>query len=359
MITKMEGLNPDEMAGSFDYSNYQGGYVQTNRFCDSQLNESKKVISDEEKLVIFEKIKNYQLSDEVKYFVDKYEKIIGERDVFLWKWLGPIFNETGVTLSTVNSSLIPELTHTKIIMTMFATILDDVADSHQDKKLLNAMIDSVLSGKIKDGFENNEKVKFLLEAWNHIISKIEKYPRYEEFKDIFMYDVKQLLNCINYSCLTNENPHIVNLLEMQNYDCHNMVVFLYNGLDIMASPELDKNELPHLRTAFWYAQQMARIGNWLSTWKREIKEGDISSGVFGYLFSNNIISMDDVKNIPNEELINRIEKSEMKEYFLGVWKENHNKLSSMKEKIHSVNIDSYVNGLENVIKFHMASEGLK
>ena len=127
----------------------------------------------------------------------------------------------------------------------------------------------------------------------------------------------------------------------------------------MVSPDFDDNELPYLRNAFWYAQQMARIGNWLSTWKREAKEKDISSGVFAYVFSNKIIEYNDFETLSDSEIIERIENSNVNEFFMNIWKENYVKLVSLKEKIKSVDMDAYIKGLENVIKFHMASEGMK
>jgi len=146
---------------------------------------------------------------------------------------------------------------------------------------------------------------------------------------------------------------------MKNYDCHNMIVYLLNGIDIMASSSLDNRDLSHVRTAFWHAQQMARIGNWLSTWKREVKEKDISSGVFAYVFENNIIDSSDIGKLSDEEIMGRIENSGMQEYFMSVWKENYVKLASLKDKIQSVDMDAYVKGLENVIQFHLLTEGLR
>jgi hypothetical protein len=104
---------------------------------------------------------------------------------------------------------------------------------------------------------------------------------------------------------------------------------------------------------------MARIGNWLSTWKREVKEKDYSSGVFAYVFSNKIIDIDEIKNLTENEIIKRIENSCVKDYFLSIWKENYLKLLSYKDRIKSVDMKAYLDGLETVIKFHMASEGFK
>jgi len=326
---KMNGINPGEMAGSLDAGGFQGEYIHINESQPVNNLSIKDVLGDFNKQEILERVKQFELSDDVKYFVNEYERVFNDRNGFIWKWLGPLYKETGVTLSTVNHNFLDSITDKKIILTMLAK------------------------------FDNNEKISLISRMWEYLILELSKFPRFKEFKDIFMYDFQQFVNCINYSYLVNNNPNMINIHEMENYDCHNMIVFLLNGIDLMVSPDFDKNDLPKLRNAFWYAQQMARIGNWLSTWKREVKEKDFSSGVFAYAFENNIIDSSEIGKLSDEEIVRRIENSGMKEYFMGVWKENYSKLASLKDKIQSVDMDVYIKGLENVIKFHMASEGMK
>jgi len=355
----MNGLNPGEMADSFDYVNYQGGYINVNETQPSINFSLQDALGDINKQEILKKISNYSLSEEVKSFVDEYEQNFGERNIFLWKFLGTVFKEAGVTLSTIDKKYFDSITDDKLLFTIICAILDDVAELHRDKELLNEMISVLTTSRVEKIYENNEKIIFIKQLWKHLINKLKTYPRYEEFKDIFIYDFKQMLNALQYSYLVNENPKMLNLNETTNYDCHNMMVFIYNGIDLMVSPDFDYNELPYLRNAFWYAQQMARIGNWLSTWKREVKEKDISSGVFAYVFSNKIIEYNDFETLSTNEIIERIENSDVNEYFMNIWKENYGKLVSLKEEIKSVDMDRYIKGLEKVIKFHMASEGFK
>lgn len=308
---------------------------------------------------IIEKMNNYVLSEDVKNFINEYERLFGERNIFLWKFLGTVFEEAGVTLSSVDKRYLNSLTDNKILLSLLYTIIDDVADIYQDEKLLKEMLQILNNGSNVEISEKNEKILLVKKLWEHILKEISKYPRFEEFKDVFMYDFKQVLNSTDYSCLINNNPEMLNSNEMEIYDCHGMIVFLVNGIDLMASPELNKEDLPHLRTVFWHAQQMARIGNWLSTWKRELKENDISSGVFAYAFSKKILDIDDIRELTVNEVIKKIENSDTHEHFLNVWTRNHSKIKSLKDNIKSVDIDAYIAGLENVIKFHMASKGLK
>ena len=316
------------------------------------------VLNEYQKKMILDRVYNYTLSQDVQHFVKEYEKVFNIRNTFLWKWVGVVYGETGVILSTADTTYHDSITELKILFTMAVTVIDDVAELYKDEELLGKIFDIIRNQETP--LENEEKkVVFFKNVWNHFLEVLKSYPRYEEFKDIFWYDFEQLMNTARYNLLVSKHPEMMNLQEIHNYDCHNMIVFLLNGIDLMVSPSFDKKDLAYMRTAFWHAQQMARIGNWLSTWKRELREKDFCSGVFAYAFMNGIIDVHDVEKLSDEEIIQRIETSDMQGYFMEIWKENYAKLSALKSKIHSVDMDAYIRGLENVIQFHLASEGLK
>jgi len=347
----MEGINPVELVGSLDAMGFQGGET---KFKDISISSFQNYNKQE----ILEKVSNFTLSDDVKHFASMYKRTFDIRNNFLWKWLGVVYGEAGVTLSTVDNSYHKSITDTKILLTMAFSILDDVSEVYKDEELLKRITNIIRNPDVIIDDEDEECI-FFKEIWNHFLMTLSKYPRYEEFKDIFWYDFEQMLNSVRYNVLINKNPEMINLQDMHNYDCHNMIIYLLNGIDLMVSPDFDKKDLPYIRNAFWHAQQMARIGNWLSTWKRELKERDFCSGVFAYAFEKDIIKIDDIEKLTDDEIIEKIEESGMNEHFLDVWKQNYGKLASLKDKMQSVDIDTYLNGLENVIKYHMASEGMK
>jgi len=325
----------------------------------SDLKPIMTKVPQKERNEILEKINKYELSENVVYFSEKYEKYFEERNAFLWKFLGAIFTETGATLSTVDKKYMDSVTDIKIIISILCGILDDVADVHKDKELLNKMMNAIYTKENLYSDCKDERVCFVKEIWEFLSDEIMKLPRYEEFKDIFMYDFKQFMNAFEYSCLINKNPKMICLQESENYDAHNMMVFIFNGIDLMASPKFNEDELPHIRTVFWHAQKMARIGNWLSTWKRELKQNDLGSGVFTYAISKKILDENDLNNLSKEEIISRIEDSDVNEFFMNSWTQNYEKLNSLKGKINSIDIESYINGLRSVIKYHLSTEGLK
>lgn len=328
---------------------------------DKEISEKvDKEISEKERENIIKKVFNHTLSDDVLYFVKEYERVFGRRDRFLWKWLAVVFKESGVTLSTVPERYLNSVNNIKVILTIFISILDDIADFYKDEKLLKALLEIPNEKFEGNKLERlNEKILFAKKLWQYIMNKLSEYPRYKEFKDIFEYDLKQVLNSMHYSYLVNKNPGLINLIEAKLCNSHNMIVFLYSDIDLMVSPRFNKDELTQMRTIFWHAQQMARIGNWLSTWKRELREDDLSSGVLAYAITNKVLSKDELNTLSRDEVIKKIENSDMKKYFINSWRKNYRKIQKIAPMIKSVDVNAYLKGLENLFKFHLASEGLK
>ena len=317
------------------------------------------IFKDFNKKEILERITKFSLSERVKFFAKEYGRIFGKRDVFLWKFLGCLFKETGITLSSVDRKLLDSTVDNKIILTILLVILDDVADCNHDKELLNKFYKVLCNDPKIFGNERDEEILLLRRLWHYLMSEFCNYPRFDELKNIFMFDFQQVVNALEYSCIINNHPNIINIYEMERYDTHNMLVFLYNGIDLMASPNLDIGDFPFLRTAFSYAENMARVGNWLSTWKRELNENDISSGVIAYAISNKIFEIDDFKKLTMNEIIDRIENCGYYEHFFDVWMQNYNGLVSLKDRVESIDMESYISGLKEVLRFHLATEGLK
>ena len=351
----------------FDHSvSYENAFaareLQLERLLTKCKNESPKTlmtnISKNEKENILEKVFSYELTPNVKKFAEEYKQMYGKRSDFLWKWLGVVYRDTGVTLSTVNTKYLDSITDTKIIFTMLFSILDDVSEFYKDGELMEELLEIICENNSTNPYKNRKTAHFK-KLWNHFNKEIQKLPRYDDFKDMFNYDLKQMVNSVRFSYLMNEKPQYMNLQEMEFYGSFNMIVFLLNGIDLMASPDFDEKELTHMRTVFWNAQQMARIGNWLSTWKREVEEDDVCSGVFAYALSKNVITVDDLNNMKGDKIIKKIENSDMQDYFINTWQDKFDNIKDLKSSIKSVDMNQYIKGLETLIKLHMASEGFK
>jgi len=60
-----------------------------------------------------------------------------------------------------------------------------------------------------------------------------------------------------------------------------------------------------------------------------------------------------------ESLSKKINQSQVEEYFLKKWEKKYKEIEEIAPEIESVNINQYLSGVKQFMKFHLASEGLK
>ncbi len=315
------------------------------------------------------KVMEVELPPEIHELAEDYEKMGGERPLFLWKWCWDLTyaRKPGFMLSCVPESNRYSSALAKSILIFAVTVTDDISDVHKNKRLLDVML-KVPFEKIKIPADlvtqDQHRVKIEIESWRKTVEILSKAPRWEEFREMFMFDLKQTWNTFLYAYTANKNVKMLNYLETKIYGAHNMMFYLFADIDLMFSPEFDMSDLPLLREAVWKGQQMARIGNWLSTWEREMKETDFSSGVFGYAISEGIITPSELEESVSdpkiaEDIKQKIKKNEVEKNLLEEWEMHRNNILKLAPKVKSVDLREYVEGLELLLKYHLASTGKK
>jgi hypothetical protein len=145
-----------------------------------------------------------------------------------------------------------------------------------------------------------------------------------------------------------------------------MLMFVYADIDLANASSFDSSELSLLRQVTDRTQRMARIGNWLSTWKRELGEGDWCSGVVVHALESDIVSQKQLQAIRNQPtdatidpVVDAIGDSGIEDYFLNRWQAEYEDASRFEPDIESVDIDAYLEGFETILRYHVASEGKK
>lgn len=305
-------------------------------------------------------VQRVKLPPELQKWVKEYKKV-GERDEFIWKW---IFKTTSmVTSPAVEKKYRKSLPVIKALLFMFDTLLDDIADKTRNKAFLNELIKIPFdSNCIVFNHLKSAERKYLLfteKVWNYLEGAVQKYPRYKEFQDLFKYDILQLLNTMRYSYLVNTNPYLINKIEFWAYLPPNMTVMICSTIDLMCSPRFDIREIGRAREVFWLAQEMTRIGNWVSTWKREIDECDFTSGIWPYAIDRGVIDVNEIQRGEKEKIIKMIKKAEIEKELLTRWEKNYTEILKLGRKITSFDIKKLLLVLENSFCMHLSSRGYK
>lgn len=316
---------------------------------------------------ILEAVQKNELSADLEAVTTYYEELIGERDTFIWKWCHYVFDS--IQLSSVDTAP-SAVTDTKTLISMMVVAYDDILEKHGDRRTFEQALSIPFQhdplNRRYDDTVDEDRLECIEIVWSEIDTRIREAPRHEEFRQLFEFDIRQVLDSIEYSALLTETPEMANLRESTVHECHNMMTFLLADIDLMYSTGFDRSELGAVRRAIWHAQQMARIGNWISTWERELEEGDYSSGVIVRSLEQNTIEpteLEALRTDSDEELLNelfqKIHAEGIEADLLERWRWEKSEVQDLESEITSVDVAELVDGFDHVLETHLATRGLK
>ncbi len=311
-------------------------------------------------------VEEYDLPGNLEAIADKYDDVVGIRDRFLWKWfhfLSPYFR-----LSTVNERYRDKVQNDKTLLTFYVTLLDDLVDDQNDRTTFQEAA-KIPFNHLSVNFDrcgvNEDCLGLAVDVWDELERSLRIAPRFREYADLFRFDLQQTLNAVRYAYIVNNHPYSANTTEAYAYSSHNMVMLAFSDVDLMHSTRFNREEFATLRTTLWKAQKMARIGNWVSTWQRELAEGDFTSGVVAYAYETGIITDRDLRRLwanPTEDVVDsareRVKRNDVQGTFLDQWQQYHEELERTPE-LETVDIRALLDGMETVLQFHLDSEGQK
>jgi hypothetical protein len=326
----------------------------------------KKILKQLTQEKIKQEIKGVQeirIPPGLKKWVKEYEKF-GKRNEFTWKLFLKAEKEFDYLL--IPKKYRNSLEKVYFLLAMFVILLDDVADKKQARKLLAELLRIISMGDCininKLNKKDREYLKFALKVWHRINCLIKKYPNYKKFEDLFQYDIKQIGNAMEYDHLVNSNHNLINQTEFWLYAPHTMQFIITSSIAFMCLPslnKLNKNEFGLVREATWQALKMMRIGNWVSTWEREVGENDFSSGIFAYATGQKVITINELSSKNSSRIIKKIKKARIENKLLKEWESGYKNILAFHGKIKVINIKKFLNCLEKLLFFELISKKYK
>jgi len=285
-----------------------------------------------------QEIARKRLRLEALRWVQDYDRV-GRRNLYLWRWC-----LHGIELTTfpdVGDAFRSHLHDTKLLSVILCVLFDDVADRHGRTELLESLIRSAShpeqDADLVTDHEDGEYLNVTGRLWAEYEARVRKYSQYPVFERLWRFDLLQFLNTMRYAHLVNSQPGLLNLTEHDIYTPHNMLMVSFSTLDLMCVPHFRTPELGSLREAMWHAQAMGRIGNVLSTWRRELSESDHSSGMF---VGDMSLSMRD-----RERLL------------LEKWRWHRTRCHAAAEQVRSLDLIPVLQGHDRFFDMHLASAG--
>ena len=315
---------------------------------------------EQELSFITEGIRQVQFSPYLLKWIEAYETA-GQRGRFLWQWCLRGVDMT--TLPCVEPELRQHVMETKMLSILFGTLIDDIADREQDRDMLEMSISMASEDWPEERLElwdsrRRSYLEVIARIWSEVWSRCKTYPRFNEFEQLLRYDNAQTLNAMRFALLVNQRPSILNVVEHDLYQPHNMQIMFMASVDLCASPSFNIDELGHAREVFWHAQRMGRIGNMITTWEREVLDRDFTSGIFAHAIHKHVLNVEDLRKLPAHEIMTLLETAECQEHFVREWNFHREQMVRKVGSVQSVDLLGYQKGFEELIKFHLGSRGL-
>lgn len=314
----------------------------------------------QELAAITDSIRKVEFSPYLAKWIEAYETA-GQRGRFLWQWC---LKGVGITtLPSVHPELSQHIMETKMLSILFGTLIDDIADREQDREMLEMAISMAGEDWPEERLglwdaRRRSCLEVIARIWSEVWGRCRGYPRFPEFEQLLRFDNQQILNAMRFALLVNQRPSMLNIIEHDLYQPHNMQIMFMASVDLCASSGFDMDELGHAREIFWHAQRMGRIGNMITTWEREVLDRDFTSGIFAHGIHKNILNADDLRSLPAHEIMSMLETAECQEHFIREWNFHREQMARKIENVRSVDLSAYLSGFEELIKFHLGSRGL-
>src|SRR5258705_13047483 len=199
--------------------------------------EPSLIIPPSELTRIVAEIKAIQFSPYLAHWIEDYEKV-GQRGRFLWQWCLKGLGLT--TLPCVAPALRDHVIETKMLSILYGTLIDDIADREQDREMLQMAFSLVSDDWLADRLalwtgRRRDYLEMIARLWAEVWSRCQTYPRFPQFESLLRFDNEQSLNAMRYALLANQSPDILNSIEHDLYQPHNMQIMFMASVDLSAS----------------------------------------------------------------------------------------------------------------------------
>lgn len=317
----------------------------------------------DEPAAIREAVETVEIPEKLREVMDVYYDLLDDRAPYQWKWLYRAFRE--FQLSTVPDDYHEEVAIIRTILAVFNALLDDIAEDDNDRQTFWELAKCVHPEVTPDWDRTDidrDNAAVAEAMWETIMETLRDAPRFEEFFDLWQFDIRNALTAMDYSELTTRYDGLVNEVESWLYDTHNVMTVGLTMVDVMYSPEFENQDLRPLRQTLYRMMEMWRIGNWLMTWRRELIEGDHSSAVVITSLAEGVVTREELAAIERGELDptdteNRIEDAGIEDALLAEWVRRRDAILSRSDRFDSVDIEALVEAIESVLATQLASQG--
>lgn len=308
-------------------------------------------------------VRSRELPQSVERLVDRYEAIFDSRDRYMWGWLDAVLPE--FRLDSVPERYRTLADEGRLLVCVYVTALNDLSDRRADDTAFEAAARIPLEGPPEPGSPIDEPgVQLAASAWMTLRERLDDAPNADRYLPRLRENLAATARAQRHSAHIAAHPGDADYEECLTAQSPTMGMDALATVDLICSPGFDPTDEPELRAAIRAIEPLGRIGNWLTTWERELAEGDLANGVVVRAVEENVVSPSDVVRARLDPRVrsafaDRIREANVERLIARDRERRYRYASNRGWEADSVDLDAYVEAMTTVWDFHKASYGYK
>ncbi|ESP89339.1 terpene synthase family protein [Candidatus Halobonum tyrrellensis] len=310
-----------------------------------------------------DELRDRDLPRSVERLVDIYDDALGCRDRYIWGWLD-------ATLPTFGLDCVPpdrrELTNEgRLLVSLYVTILNDLSDRRDDHTAFEAAARVPADGRPETGSDADDPaVRLAAAAWETLLTRLSDAPRFEAYRETLEANLAATADAQRHTARTADDPTHADYEECLAEQSPTMCMDALATVDLICSPGFDPADEPAVREAVRAVEPLGRIGNWLTTWERELAEGDLANGVVVRAVESGAVSPAQVERARTDPEFrptfrDLVHGSGVERAIGRDWRRRFRRANETDWDADSVDLDTYVAAMDTVRTHHDASHGYK
>ncbi|QLG63614.1 terpene synthase family protein [Halorarum salinum] len=306
-------------------------------------------------------LRERSLPADVERLVERYLETVPERGRYVWGWLDdalPTFR-----LSSVPPSLTEPADEARLLLLVYVTALNDLADRREDDAAFEAAA-AVPRRDREPSAGSDPAVRVAADAWTALLDHLEGAPRADARLDTLVRDVRWACAGLRHGAHAAANPAAVTYEECLHAQAPTMCMDPLATVDLTYSPTFDPTEEPAVREAVALAESVARVGNWLTTWERELAEGDLANGVVVKAVEDGVVTPEAARAARTDpstrpSFRDRIVDRGVERAVARDWRRRFRRVTGASWSVDTVDLEGYVSAMAGIRRRQDAGRGRK
>jgi len=306
-------------------------------------------------------IKSLELYPSLQSLIDRFEPIqknrptiYAHRVFYVWQMM-----QAGYQLMSLDLSKSDFLQSNSLkCQAAFLNILfDDICDLGRDKALFNKCV-LALQGQIDQ--DEGELCQLISDTWSTFQSTIVQTPNYVLLKPFLEEAYQHWIGSFEYSLAIQRESFRIEEKWERHLELISPSTFIHMAglIDLLFVPNFPTHQTASAIKVFLQAQKMGQLGNWASTWERELAQEDFTGGVYRIALENGWIAWDDLKRGSPEKIREQIRNSPVETYLWDEWKRLRAESYQTRQEIQLSALNGYVESFSAIMFMLVGSTGL-